>query len=83
MPSIKLLRTHTHSGVAYFPGAIIEADEASALWIVQHGIGIVARENPVPVAVPNLDPIQESVPAPLPEPRRSRRDSISSSSPKE
>ena len=83
MPAIKLLRTHTHSGVAYFPGAVIEVDENSARWIVQHGIGIVAREDPVPVADPISDRIPDSVPTPLPEPRRSRRDFVSSHSPKE
>lgn len=83
MPAIKLLKTHTHSGVAYFPGAVIEIDETSARWIVQHGIGVVVREEPVPVANSISNPVFESIPVSLPEPRRSRRDSISSLSPKE
>lgn len=45
---IELLKPHTHGGVLHAPGAHLEIDEATAHWLIEHG---VAR----PAATPEGD----------------------------
>jgi len=40
---IELIKTHTHEGAVYQPGAIIELDEWTARWLIDRGIGRVAN----------------------------------------
>jgi hypothetical protein len=44
MYRIKLLKTHTHEGHVHFPGSVLEVDEMTASWLIQHGVGKVAEE---------------------------------------
>ena len=42
MTRITLIQPHTNGGVFYNSGAQIEADDASAHWLVRHGIARIA-----------------------------------------
>ncbi|WP_127476558.1 DUF7210 family protein [Sulfurivermis fontis] len=39
MPKLKLKVTHTHAGVAYPAGHVIDVDEHTARWMIDHQIG--------------------------------------------
>ena len=39
MPQIELLKRHTHAGVAQRAGSVIDVDELSAQWLIEHGVG--------------------------------------------
>lgn len=39
MPKLKLKVTHTHAGVAYPAGHVIDVDEHTARWLTDHRIG--------------------------------------------
>lgn len=51
MYRIKLLKTHTHEGQVHFPGQVLEVDELTASWLIQHGVGKVAEETTSTAAV--------------------------------
>lgn len=38
MKKVKLIKPHTHAGVDYAPGALIEVDEATAQWLAEQGV---------------------------------------------
>lgn len=38
MPKLKLKVTHTHAGVAYPAGHVLDVDEHTARWLTDHGI---------------------------------------------
>ena len=59
MPKLRLKVTHTHAGVAYPAGHVIDVDEHAARWLIERDIGTPASRDPLP-AVPN---------APAPSPR--------------
>lgn len=40
MPKLKLKVTHTHAGVAYPAGHVIEVEEHAARWLIERGIGV-------------------------------------------
>lgn len=42
MPQLRLKLAHTHAGVAYPPGHVIDVDEHTARWLTQHDIAIPA-----------------------------------------
>ena len=42
MYRIELLKTHTHASEVHFSGSIIEVDETTASWLIQHGVGKLA-----------------------------------------
>ena len=42
MYRIELLKTHTHASEVYFAGSIIEVDETTATWLIEHGAGKLA-----------------------------------------
>ncbi len=51
MPRIELKVTHTHAGVAYTAGHVIDVDEHTARWLIDHKIGeLVHRHEPVSAA---------------------------------
>lgn len=39
MPKIKLNFTHTHAGVVYPAGHVIDVDAHTASWIIKNGVG--------------------------------------------
>ncbi len=39
MPQIELLKTHTHAGVEHGAGAVIDVDDSTAHWLIEHGVG--------------------------------------------
>ena len=39
MPQIELLKNHTHAGVEHSAGAVIEVDDSTAHWLIEHGVG--------------------------------------------
>lgn len=59
MYRIKLLKTHTHAGEVHFPGSVLEVDEMTANWLIQHGVGKAADEiagpSPENLATPSID----------------------------
>ena len=48
MPKLKLKVTHTHAGVAYPAGHVIEVDDRTARWLTDHEIGEPASHRPEP-----------------------------------
>lgn len=45
MPKVLLKVTHTHAGVVYQPGSVIDVDSFTANWIVSRGLGEVFDES--------------------------------------
>jgi hypothetical protein len=45
MPMLELLKTHTHQGAVYRPGARIEVAEATARWLLARGIARLGRRH--------------------------------------
>ena len=39
MPQIELLKIHTHAGVEQGAGSVIDVDELTAHWLIEHGVG--------------------------------------------
>jgi hypothetical protein len=39
---IELLNTHTHAGVEHGAGAVIDVDDSTANWLIEHGVGQAA-----------------------------------------
>ena len=52
MPKLRLKVTHTHGGVAYPPGHVIDVDDHTARWLTERDIGTPASSDPLPVAAP-------------------------------
>jgi hypothetical protein len=48
MPKLKLKVTHTHAGVVYPAGHVIDVDEHTARWLTDHQIGEPASHRPEP-----------------------------------
>ena len=42
MPQIELLKLHTHAGVEQGAGSVIDVDETTANWLIEHGVGQAA-----------------------------------------
>jgi hypothetical protein len=42
MPQIELLKIHTHAGVEHDVGTIIDVDDGTANWLIEHGVGQAA-----------------------------------------
>ena len=59
MPKLRLKVTHTHGGVAYPPGHVIDVDDHTARWLTERDIGTPARRDPLPVA----DPVEPQKPS--------------------
>ena len=58
MPKLRLKVTHTHGGVAYPPGYVIDVDDHTARWLTERDIGTPASSDPLPAA----DPVQPQKP---------------------
>ena len=65
MPQIELLKDHTHAGVEQGAGTVIDVDDSTAHWLIEHGVGQSAT----------------STAATSPEPRRSRHNEVNPVSP--
>ena len=60
MPKIELLKIHTHAGVEHGAGAVIDVDDSTANWLIEHGVGQAttsaeprrSRHNEAPSASP-------------------------------
>ena len=39
MPQIELLKNHTHASVEQGAGAVIDVDDSTAHWLIEHGVG--------------------------------------------
>ncbi|MDI6750491.1 MAG: hypothetical protein QMD73_09980 [Rhodocyclaceae bacterium] len=50
MPKLKLKVTHTHAGVVYPVGHVIDVDEHTARWLTDHQIGELASHRPEPAS---------------------------------
>lgn len=44
MYRIELLKTHTHASEVHFAGSIIDVDELTASWLIQHEVGKAVDE---------------------------------------
>lgn len=42
MPQIELLKIHTHAGIEQGAGSVIDVDECTAHWLIEHGVGQAA-----------------------------------------
>lgn len=62
MYRIKLLKTHTHAGQVHFAGQVLEVDEMTASWLIQHGVGQAADEN---ASSSSEDPAPSSLEVPV------------------
>lgn len=69
MPRIELKLTHTHAGTVYPAGHVIEADEHTARWLIEHGVARAAIATPNPV----LDGMVDFPAAPAPKPNKPNR----------
>jgi hypothetical protein len=67
MPKLRLKLTHTHAGVAYPAGHLIEVDEHTARWLTERAIGIpvlgTVVSNEAAPAVPSPAPRLPRIPA--------------------
>lgn len=59
--TVELIKTHTHAGVRYAPGAHLDVDEATARWLIDHAVATkvaqeVAKEVSPEVAVADVVP---------------------------
>ena len=52
MPKLRLKVTHTHGGVAYPPGHVIDVDDHTARGLTERDIGTPACSDPLSVAAP-------------------------------
>lgn len=48
MPKLKLLVAHTHAKVVYPAGHVLDVDEHTARWLIDHRIGEPASRRPEP-----------------------------------
>ena len=39
---IELLKIHTHAGVVHGAGTVIDVDDSTANWLIEHGVGQAA-----------------------------------------
>ena len=57
MPQIELLKIHTHAGVELGAGSVINVDELTAQWLIEHGVGqAVAPAEPRRVRLNDANP---------------------------
>ena len=55
MPTIRLNVTHTHAGIAYPAGTVINVDDYTGRWLIDHQIGTLAAPDLPPEATPEDD----------------------------
>ena len=42
MPQIELLKIHTHASVEHGTGTVIDVDDSTSHWLIEHGVGQAA-----------------------------------------
>ena len=58
MPQIELLKRHTHAGVEQRAGSVIDVDDLTAQWLIEHDVGqAVAPAEPRRVRVNDANPV--------------------------
>jgi len=68
MPKLRLKVTHTHAGVAYPPGHVLDVDEHSARWLTERAIATLANGDVQPVSeTPAARPARSHTTAPNPK----------------
>ncbi len=65
MPNVRLNVTHTHAGVAYPAGHVIDVDDHTARWLSARAIG-TPEKNSASTATPDVTEV------PTPQPRSPR-----------
>lgn len=60
MPKLRLKVTHTHGGVAYPPGYVIDVDDHTARWLIDQKIGERAIGTPGTPANSDVPPVPEA-----------------------
>lgn len=61
MPQIELLKCHTHAGVEQRAGSVIDVDELTAQWLVEHSVGqAAAPAEPLRVRPRDANPVPRS-----------------------
>lgn len=68
MPKLRLKVTHTHGGVAYPPGHVIDVDDHTARWLTERDIGTPASSDLLPVAAP-VEPQKSNATRPTKTPK--------------
>ena len=64
MPKLRLKVTHTHGGVAYSPGHVIDVDNHTARWLIDQYIGEIDIDTPASSdPVPATDPVEPQKPS--------------------
>jgi hypothetical protein len=61
MPTIRLNVTHTHAGIAYPAGTVIDVDDYTSRWLIDHQIGTLAAPEAPSEATPTSPP-EDAVP---------------------
>jgi hypothetical protein len=70
MPTIRLNVTHTHAGIAYPSGTVIDVDDYTGRWLIDHQIGTLAALEAPSEAAPEATPTSPPEDAvPLVKPR--------------
>lgn len=64
MPQIELIKTHTHAREVHGAGDVIDVDDVTANWLIEHGVGRTVEEGAADVTAPAAN---------SPQIRRSRR----------
>ncbi len=64
MPKLRLKVTHTHGGVAYPPGHVIDVDDHNARWLIDQKIGERAIGTPGTSGTPGTPAISDVLPVP-------------------
>lgn len=65
MPTIRLNVTHTHAGIAYPAGTVIDVDDYTGRWLIDHQIGTLATPEVPSEAAPETT--SETAPTSPPE----------------
>ena len=73
MPKLRLKVTHTHGGVAYPPGHVIDVDDHTARWLAARDIAVHALSDVIPAHDASAGPdMPTAVPTAIATPRSSR-----------
>jgi hypothetical protein len=69
MPKLRLNVTHTHAGIAYPAGSLIEVDAHNARWLIDRNLAELARPDAEPTAP---EPVPAVVPSAQTSPRQTK-----------
>lgn len=71
---VKLTQTHTHEGVEYPPGTVLEIDDDLVQWLVDQGRGQRTNESPSPQTA-SAQTAERPSEGPTPEPAPAKTES--------